>query len=416
MIKNLFALDCARARHWQAPFLREREDYLAYLMRQGANARRLREVATGLIRVNRFMEITEPRTITLEEIEAAATRWSLDPEHKGRPRSSGAESAYRFSIEAQNWFRYQGWLDTPSKATTVFAFHLKAFIEDLRFAGRYCESTIRSYGDRVRLFLLWLGDRYNNISELSVRDVDGYLESKQAGGMRVRTLASMCQALRTFFRFAATRGWCEVRLAKGIRSPRIPKYEEAPRGPTWRDIRRLIRSANGMEPTQLREKAILLLFAIYGFRTIEVARLSLDDLDWRGEILTIRRAKGGKLQKFPLQYEVGEAVLQYLRFARPRCGCRNLFVTRNPPHRPIHPTVLNPVVRRRIKALGISSENMGPHALRHSCATQLLKKGTSLKEIADFLGHSDLKCVSIYAKYDTRSLRQVADFSLGGLR
>jgi integrase/recombinase XerD len=68
-----------------------------------------------------------------------------------------------------------------------------------------------------------------------------------------------------------------------------------------------------------------------------------------------------------------------------------------------------------MRKLGIHSEHIGPHSLRHAFATQLLKQGTPLRDIADFLGHSDVKSVSIYAKYDTRSLRQVASFSLAGV-
>lgn len=74
------------------------------------------------------------------------------------------------------------------------------------------------------------------------------------------------------------------------------------------------------------------------------------------------------------------------------------------------------VIGPRMKRLGISSEHYGAHSLRHACATQLLSKGSSLKEIADFLGHRDMNSVSIYAKYDVRSLRQVATFSLAGVR
>jgi integrase/recombinase XerD len=65
--------------------------------------------------------------------------------------------------------------------------------------------------------------------------------------------------------------------------------------------------------------------------------------------------------------------------------------------------------------MGIESVNAGPHALRHACATRLLKQGSSLEEIAAFLGHRDLNSVSIYARYDIRLLRKVAAFSLSGV-
>jgi len=72
-------------------------------------------------------------------------------------------------------------------------------------------------------------------------------------------------------------------------------------------------------------------------------------------------------------------------------------------------------VSRRFKLLGIQSERRGPHALRHACASHLLKKGTPLKDIADFLGHRDAKSIGLYAKFDTRALRNVAAFGLKGL-
>lgn len=66
--------------------------------------------------------------------------------------------------------------------------------------------------------------------------------------------------------------------------------------------------------------------------------------------------------------------------------------------------------------MDIESVNIGPHALRHSCATRLLSQGSSLQEIADFLGHRDLNSVSIYARYDNRLLRKVGAFSLAGVQ
>jgi len=72
-------------------------------------------------------------------------------------------------------------------------------------------------------------------------------------------------------------------------------------------------------------------------------------------------------------------------------------------------------VKRRFKVLGIQSKGCGPHALRHACATHLLKKGIPIKDIADFLGHRDTRLVGLYAKFDTRSLRKVAAFKLKGL-
>jgi integrase/recombinase XerD len=100
---------------------------------------------------------------------------------------------------------------------------------------------------------------------------------------------------------------------------------------------------------------------------------------------------------------------------RPRCPCPHVFVTLGQPYRPLSPSAMWQITSLRLRRLGIRSEHQGPHSLRHACATHLLRKGASLKEIADFLGHRDSKSIGIYARCDTRLLRQVAAFGLSGL-
>jgi site-specific recombinase XerD len=74
------------------------------------------------------------------------------------------------------------------------------------------------------------------------------------------------------------------------------------------------------------------------------------------------------------------------------------------------------VVGPRLRALGVTLRHQGPHALRHACATHLLKQGFTLQQIGEYLGHRDLECTQLYAKVDIDGLRAVADFDLGGLR
>jgi len=141
----------------------------------------------------------------------------------------------------------------------------------------------------------------------------------------------------------------------------------------------------------------------------------LEDFDWRSETFTVRRAKGGGVQQYPIQYEVGEAILAYLRYGRPRCSCRQVFVTLHLPYRAIGSAGMWLVVAKRMEEMGLETKHRGPHALRHACATYLLKKGHSLQEIAEFLGHRNLQSVGIYAKHDQKALRAVAAFRLTGI-
>lgn len=108
-------------------------------------------------------------------------------------------------------------------------------------------------------------------------------------------------------------------------------------------------------------------------------------------------------------------LLRYVQQVRPRCALRNLFLTIKAPIRPLAPSSLHHLVASRMRSLDIRCPRQGPHALRHACATHLVAEGLSLKQIGDHLGHRSPHATRTYAKVDLGGLRQVADFSLGGL-
>ena len=174
----------------------------------------------------------------------------------------------------------------------------------------------------------------------------------------------------------------------------------------------MVNSRNALD---LRARAIILLFTVYGLRSSEVCDLRLSDFDWRKETFGIRRAKRGGTQQYPIQFEVGEAILRYLQHARPRTPSRHLFVRTIRPFAPITEGAMWQIVASRMKRANVTSKHIGPHSLRHACASQLLRRDVSMLDIADFLGHRSTKCIGIYARYDTRRLHKIAAFSLRGV-
>jgi integrase/recombinase XerD len=403
----------ARERYRTAPCLEEREQYLYHLMRQGYGPDYLRSVSGDMLRVVRFLRLSTLRTVGLDELERAG-RAAADyrgPDRRGTPGSTPG----RFPRVAKNWLRFHGRLAVPPAPAHPYQKEITDFIEFLRSTNGASPGTIHAYSARVKLFLTWLAAQGRALSRVTLNDVDEFFEAKRAQGWSLSTLASHGQGLRAFFLQAEGRGWCAPGLARGIQNPVLHKYDGISKGPRWADVRRLLRYGRTITTTPgLRAHAMMLLCSIYALRSSEVSGLRLIDIDWREETFCVKRAKRGGYQRYPLQYEVGEAILRYLK-VRPRCACRNVFVTFQQPYRPVSGAGMWRVVSRRFELLGIQSERHGPHALRHACATHLLKKGTPLKDIADFLGHRDAKSIGIYAKFDTRSLRKVAAFSLKGL-
>lgn len=177
----------------------------------------------------------------------------------------------------------------------------------------------------------------------------------------------------------------------------------------------MIASLDSDRPGHIRDRAIILLLAVYGLRIGEVCALTLDDLDWNNEKIRVRRPKNRTIQEFPLTAEVGNAILKYLQMVRPQCSSRNVFLLLRGPHRPMKSKHASRSIFLRVRTLGCHLPHYGPHILRHACATHLLDEGFSLKAIGDHLGHRSTRSTRIYAKVDGKKLGQVADGTLSTL-
>jgi integrase/recombinase XerD len=187
-----------------------------------------------------------------------------------------------------------------------------------------------------------------------------------------------------------------------------------PRGPSWEDVERMIASLQGKEPVTVRDRAMVLLMALYGLRVGDVVALRMGDIDFDHRILTVTRRKNLQTQRFPLNRKTLAALRDYLAHARPSSNCPAAFTTLVAPYEPLKRGTVHHRVRRLFLSNEIRSRCKGPHALRHACADRLMKQRMSVRKIAAFLGHADTRTVREYARYDLDALRQIAEFSLEG--
>jgi site-specific recombinase XerD len=151
----------------------------------------------------------------------------------------------------------------------------------------------------------------------------------------------------------------------------------------------------------------LLLLARFGLRASEVAHLELEDIDWEAAELSVH-GKGHRHDRIPLPNDVGRALATYIRHARPRCASRLVFMRLQAPVRGLGGTAIAHIVRRAIERVGLRTPSHGAHLLRHSLATTLLRRGSSLPEIAELLRHRSLETTMLYAKVDLGALRRVS--------
>jgi len=399
MFDQLFKSPVVLARHRSGPLLEERLGFLAHLANQGYSRTQLRRNANGLL------------VIAQMRGSASRPRKAITP---GRLKQKLAQRSSLYPL-ATRWLLFTGRLRLRPAAVTPCAKKLKAFAQHLEHERELSRATVHTYCWLLSRFFDRLRVTGDPLHDITPQRIDRAIQKlADPGGYSRNTIRNWGYALRAFFRFAASRGWCREGLATGIRGPRVFSQAPLPWGPSWDDVRRLLASTEGDQRHRVRARAILMLLAVYGLRAGEVSRLRLEDFDWEQELFHVVSSKTKRVRTYPLTRSVGDAILRYLQEVRPRSSYRELFLSLRAPFRPVCKSLWS-MVADRWRSLHVSLSHSGPHVLRHACATRLLAAGLSLKEIGDQLGHVDPNSTRIYAKVDLAGLREVADFDMGGV-
>jgi len=267
--------------------------------------------------------------------------------------------------------------------------------------------TARGYVDVVRPFAESRVDAAGRLElwELSAADVSGFVLAESARRSR-KSAKMLVTGLRSLLRFLHVEGVTARALAGSVPSVAGWRLAGLPRGLDGEQVGRLLASCDRSTPAGRRDFAILVMLVRLGLRRGEVARLELDDVDWRsGEIVV--RGKGDRVERLPLPADVGEAIVEYLRDGRPAgFAGRAVFVRVKAPRRALTPGGVTQVVVSAGKRAGLGE--VTAHRLRHTAATELLREGAPLVEIGELLRHRSALTTAIYAKVDRERLRELA--------
>ena len=216
---------------------------------------------------------------------------------------------------------------------------------------------------------------------------------------------SMRSAMRLFLKFAASRGWVDRELADAVPSLRSYRLSSLPRGLSDEQLSTLLGSPWQGQCAH-RDRAVVHMLATYGVRRQQVSDLRLTDIDWRARTIDFAAHKGGKAIHHSLTQSVAETLANYLWAERPASNCNYAFLRHRSPYLRLGPMAITSLVMSRMARCGLPRR--GPHALRHTFATRLLRAGESVKAIADLLGHRSLDAVAVYAKVDYARLLECA--------
>lgn len=273
--------------------------------------------------------------------------------------------------------------------------------------GLSCK-TLKRYLPVVRQFLAWrFGKKVIRPQDIRPSDTARFI-LRHARPSSPNYVKGLTKGLSSFFRYLRFDGKITMDMAASVPAVASWRLSALPEALPAGDVKRLLKDCDQKSPIGQRNYAILLLLCRLGLRAGEVAALTLDDIDWDAGELVIR-GKGRRTDRLPLPSDVGEAIVRYLRRARPECQTRRFFVRARAPYEGFQSYAnVSEIVCCALARSGLSPSHKGAHILRHSLATQMLRKGASLTEIGQILRQRDLFSAQIYAKVNLTALRPLS--------
>ena len=327
---------------------------------------------------------------------------------KYRTLASPALRANAWTLSS-NGFSVPDW--APAKAKEPAPGIVERYIGHAReHRGLAKRTTTRDRWELIQ-FMGYLRKRHLDWRRLGVLDIDLYPSglTTHLGPATIRRRAS---AIRGWLRFLFATGRLRHDVTASIVSPVRRLHDRPPRALPWPAIKRIHRAIEPATAIGRRDRAQFLLMSAYGLGGAEVLQLQLSDIDWTARRFRIVRQKTKVEIWLLLLPEVGRALADYIRNARPNpTEFRQVFLSRKRPFRPFASSgssVLSDRVRRLAKRAGIKGRILGAHLFRHSHATRQVVIGTEIETLADILGHRHPETTSIYTRAAVQRLRRLA--------
>lgn len=274
-------------------------------------------------------------------------------------------------------------------------------------------SSVRRYEERLHNLYRYLNEKGVGVEDMTPVFVAGYvahLDYVKSSPAR----DNIIMTTRLFFRYLCSERvlkdnrqemWMSLMKLKGAnRNKGIPSVY------TVDEVERIIASIDRSSALGRRDYAMTLLAARYGLRISDIVGLRFVNLDWERDSISLIQKKTDKMVVLPLSEEVGAAIIEYIRHARPEVDSPCVFISAQAPYKPLSSNVLASSLKKCISRAGIDYTNRktGPHALRHSLATNLLGTNVPLPVISEILGHGSTESTKTYLRVNMDLLRQCA--------
>lgn len=296
----------------------------------------------------------------------------------------------------------------PKEFHGTAASSIKDFIEYRGAVLELSERTIGSYIFHLHPFCGYINSKKIDLKNIQASEVLLYVGQMDANKPANRHVA--LNILRNYFKYLYGNNTLSVDYSRIIPKDNYKNRAKLPSTYTDEEIAVLLKSVDRGNPRGKRDYAMLLLAIRLGLRASDICGLTFDNIVWDRNIIQIIQYKTGKALELPLLPEVGNAIIDYLKHGRPSTGDDHCFIQVMAPYERVRTSDMGNMVRRymNLSKINYSNRRHGPHSLRHSFASALLREKVPLPIISEAMGHSSMDTTMEYLRIDMGSLRKCA--------
>lgn len=292
--------------------------------------------------------------------------------------------------------------------TTPFFVDIRSRFQSSCEKKGYSQVTTEHYVKQSSYLMDYLAAQgMNDFTAVTLDTVNAYIRT--LAGFSYKTVEQHICSLRAFFRFLYQEGIMPDDLAAKMPMVKARKQTAIPSVWTHEELKQLVGAIDRGSPKGRRDYAIILIACRLGLRCTDIKNLCFENFNWTEKKICFTQSKTGQPMELPLVPDVGWAVIDYLRYGRPKVDSSRIFVRHMAPFLPFaEGDHLDQLIRTyMVKAhIPMRGKHRGMHSLRHTMASVLLEKDTPLPVISDIIGHLDTNSTAVYLKVDTERLAE----------
>jgi integrase/recombinase XerD len=296
----------------------------------------------------------------------------------------------------------------PGRALTAPEYQRLAQVppEAQWFANLDSVQTRRAYKSDIQAFMQFTGivqpEEFRTVARGHVLAWRADLEKQGLAGSTIRRKLA---ALASLYEHLCDCNAVTHNPVKGVKRPTVDSYEGKTPALGDAQARQLLAAPPADTLKGKRDRAILSVLLYHALRREELTKLLVKDFNQerRGVPHLRVQGKGGKLRYIPTHHNALRLISEYLETAGHGLELdRPLFRPVKNPRTGKITGAITPggiyasVVVRYMDQVGITGENMGPHALRATAATSALEHNADIAKVQEWLGHASISTTRVY--------------------